>query len=237
MPDSGYKTYSLSQSLSNLELRRVEAAERVAVEHVVLPGGGVVLQALVADDLDGQTHADAAQQILFGDAVVNDAPVRADAEGGRARELLVAQHLDLVVAGMLVEEEGVGVARRARRVVVVAAHLEELERPESPAAFGVGDARGDLLLVAARHVSDLLPLVEEHALHLLAVVRAAEPHLDAEHGDVLVNGRVVPDEADGQTPALHDVDLLLAPVFGYGLVGRVGGDAELAISEYRGKQE
>src|SRR5260221_9409356 len=110
----GYRRSSAAQDLFALAalnagrdarapvLRRGKSAKPDAVKRIRLPRHWIVLQILIAHDLDRQDHANAAQVVLLRDAIVNDSPVCADAEICRARQLLLTQHLDFIVAGILV---------------------------------------------------------------------------------------------------------------------------------------
>src|SRR3712207_9057479 len=92
-----------------------EARQRVAVEGPGLPRARVPLAVACADHLDGDEHPYAADLVLPDDAVVRHLPVRADGEPERAREVALAQNLNLVLARVLVEEVRVRVALQIGR--------------------------------------------------------------------------------------------------------------------------
>src|SRR5687768_16645900 len=85
-------------ALSDL-LRRREARQWVAVESLCLPRSLVPLSILIPDYLDRHDDTFGADLVRRGNAVV-ELTVRADRKLDRARELVVPQHFEFILAGV-----------------------------------------------------------------------------------------------------------------------------------------
>ena len=103
--------------------RGSETGKRVAVEGVGPPGVLIPWPILVADDRDRHDYAPAAH-LIGGVNAVFETTVGANREFDRPRQLLIAQQLELILAGVLAKIEGLAEAERFS--LVLAQHGLEL---------------------------------------------------------------------------------------------------------------
>lgn len=220
-----------------IDLRRgCEAGERVAVEGVGLPGGVVPSAVLVADYLHGHDDAIAAQLVGGGDAVFEFA-VGAHGEFYGARQVIVPEQLELVLARIRAEHVWWSKHAGLFPCLVHAFHVGEIADDARPFRF----LRHRVFDVMRRVVLDLgfttgladFVTLESFPAHFLALVKqvwlkigrlAAHPEGDIEPRQVPA-ARVIggeKDVTDGQVPIIVNevdefVDCLGAGFVGVGL--------------------
>jgi len=121
-----------------------DLADRLTQEGWFDESSESVAAAKIADDTFGRdTDSDVIALYTAPEGTtVDDPAVRAHAKRCRARQLLLSQDLDFVIAGVLVEKEN-AVPIVSAGVMVIAAHFQKLKLPKAPTSLRVADPGGN----------------------------------------------------------------------------------------------
>jgi len=111
-----------------------KARQGVAVKGIRFPGGAIPWAVLIAEDLDGENAAFAAELIGRGDAVVENA-VGFDAEFDRARQVIIPEQLEFILARIFIERIESAEHAGSLAGFIPAAHVSESADNARPFRF------------------------------------------------------------------------------------------------------